>query len=139
MVIGRIPKYLLYGELAKGGIQRSPLLRYRYVCKRDLKALDLMCHLGRQLPLTGMFGSILKNISFPKGNVNERKNSLKSAHREKKAKASKYSQLPSSFICNNCGRDCKGRIGLLSHRRKCARRSSFSCSSSRFTPLYTLC
>ena len=39
---GRIPKDLLYGELREGvrGTGR-PLLRYKDVCKRDLKALDI--------------------------------------------------------------------------------------------------
>ena len=39
---GRIPKYILYGELASG--KRSvgrPELRYNDACKRDLKALDI--------------------------------------------------------------------------------------------------
>ena len=39
---GRIPKDILYGELASG--KRSvdrPQLRYKDVCKRDLKALDI--------------------------------------------------------------------------------------------------
>ena len=39
---GRIPKDLLYGELAKDERDRGrPILRYRDVCKRDLKALDI--------------------------------------------------------------------------------------------------
>ena len=38
---GRIPKDILYGELAAGqrGVGR-PQLRYKDVCKRDMKALD---------------------------------------------------------------------------------------------------
>ena len=39
---GRIPKDILYGELASG--KRSvgrPQLRYKDVCKRDMKALDI--------------------------------------------------------------------------------------------------
>ena len=39
---GRIPKDLLYGELEMGERARGrPLLRYRDVCKRDMKALDI--------------------------------------------------------------------------------------------------
>lgn len=39
---GRIPKDILYGELASG--KRSvgrPQLRYKDVCKRDMKALNI--------------------------------------------------------------------------------------------------
>ena len=39
---GRIPKYILYGELASGNrFVGRPQLRYKDVCKRDLKALDI--------------------------------------------------------------------------------------------------
>ena len=39
---GRIPKDILYGELASGRRSKgSPQLRYKDVCKRDTKALDI--------------------------------------------------------------------------------------------------
>ena len=39
---GRIPKYILYGELALGRrITGHPQLRYTFVCVRDMKALDI--------------------------------------------------------------------------------------------------
>ena len=38
----RIPKYILYGELASGKIYVGrPQLRYKDVCKRDLQVLDI--------------------------------------------------------------------------------------------------
>lgn len=38
---GRIPKDILYGELAAGKLPRGrPQLRYKDVCKRDMKALE---------------------------------------------------------------------------------------------------
>ena len=38
---GRIPKEILYGELALGGTTDRPHLRYKYVCVRDMKAVDI--------------------------------------------------------------------------------------------------
>ena len=39
---GRIPKDLLYGQLAEGSQdQGRPKLRFRYVCRRNLKSLDI--------------------------------------------------------------------------------------------------
>ena len=42
MADGRIPKDLLYGELVQGSRPRGrPQLRYKDICKRDLKALGM--------------------------------------------------------------------------------------------------
>ena len=39
---GRIPKYIIYGELALGrGTTGRPHLRYKDVCVRDMKAVDI--------------------------------------------------------------------------------------------------
>ena len=39
---GRIPKVILYGELAVGKRPRGrPQLRYKDVCKRDMRALEI--------------------------------------------------------------------------------------------------
>ena len=42
MADGQIPKDLLYGELVQGNCPRGrPQLRYKEICKRDLKALGM--------------------------------------------------------------------------------------------------
>ena len=38
---GRIPKYILYGELALGRTTGHPHLRYKDVCVTDMKAVDI--------------------------------------------------------------------------------------------------
>ena len=45
MADGQIPKDLLYGELVQGHRPRGrPQLRYKDICKRDLKALGMDLH-----------------------------------------------------------------------------------------------
>ena len=38
---GRIPKYILYGELTLGRTTGHPHLRYKDVCVRDMKDVDI--------------------------------------------------------------------------------------------------
>ena len=48
---GRIPKDILYGELAFGrGTSGRPHLRYKYVCVRDLKAVDINTEYSKTTP-----------------------------------------------------------------------------------------
>ena len=49
---GRIPKDILYGELASGRSIGRRQLRYKVVCKRDVKAFDITPNRGRTLQLT---------------------------------------------------------------------------------------
>ena len=47
---GRIPKYILYRELIAGKCNiRFPQLRYRYVCKRDMKELNIDLNKWKEL------------------------------------------------------------------------------------------
>ena len=50
---GRIPKDILYGELA------TPRLRYKDICLSDMKALDIDAESWRTLQLTARGGEVL--------------------------------------------------------------------------------
>ena len=53
-------KDILYGELALGRRTTGhPHLRYKDVCVRDMKAVDIALCPGRALPLTAQSGGVL--------------------------------------------------------------------------------
>ncbi|XP_070195736.1 uncharacterized protein [Littorina saxatilis] len=115
---GRIPKDLLYGELASGKrAQGRPQLRYRDVCKRDMKALDMDIN-GWEDRDRARWRQELKK-SLAKG---EEKLKLTSeAQRLKnKEKNSKVTTSDTVHKCGRCDRDCHSRIGPHSHSRRCS-------------------
>ena len=118
---GRIPKDLLYGELREGvrGTGR-PLLRYKDVCKRDLKALDINeSSWETSAADRDEWRRTLKH-KLPEGERDWIAGvAAKRARRREAANADAHPAPPSAFICPRCGRDCKARIGLLSHTKKC--------------------
>ena len=119
---GRIPKDILYGQLAAGKRRTGrPQLRYSDACKRDMKALNIDPRdwedLAADRPkwratLTTHLKSSEKHMS--------------AAAEEKRAKR-KESQLQASVDCDTphrcktCGKACGSRIGLFSHSRRCSR------------------
>ena len=119
MVDGRIPKDLLYGELAEGTRPSGrPHLRYKDICKRDLVALDIGLDTWettardrdewRHAITESLLGFETKLHAHSE---------LKRA--QKKARMDQNQGLTSQFICGKCGRDCKSRIGHYSHSRRC--------------------
>ena len=116
---GRIPKDLLYGELASG--KRStgrPQLRYRDVVKRDMKTVDIS---------TESWESLAANRSKWRGALTthlksgEEKLSQAATERRARRKQSDSSYRPETVhMCDLCNRECRSRIGLYSHRRRCS-------------------
>ena len=116
---GRIPKDLLYGELASG--KRStgrPQLRYRDVVKRDTKSVDIS---------TESWESLAANRSKWRGALTthlksgEEKLSQAATERRARRKQSDSSDRPETVhTCDLCNRECRSRIGLFSHRRRCS-------------------
>ena len=115
---GRIPKDLLYGELVKGVRPRGrPNLRFKDICKRDMKALNISID---------TWENMTANLDAWKYTVQVGLNSYEASLRQKsetlrlQRKSRRQSDLqPSTFVCNYCSKDCHTHIGLTSHKRRC--------------------
>ena len=116
---GRIPKDLLFGELATGTRPLGrPNLRFKDICKRDLKDC-------------GIEPADLQTASSNRSNwrttcrlgsrqAEERKTSLQRKKKEeRKLKSRPAPEVSPAFACTRCGRACHSRIGLYSHSKRC--------------------
>ena len=122
---GRIPKDLLYGELAQGKRPTDrPQLRYKDVWKRALKALGI--------DING-WETLASNRSawrqaVQQGLLEFEETLAEQAETKRQTrKAQNQGDRPATDqICPLCGRDYHSRIGLSSHTRRCSRASNQS-------------
>lgn len=120
---GRIPKDILYGELASGKRpQGRPQLRYKDVCKRDMKALDINTEIWEDTAANrSSWRCLLKKQLI----IGEEKILKLAEERRAKRKARVHGMPPTTnYTCTSCSRDCHSRIGLTSHRRCCLSRNT---------------
>lgn len=115
---GRIPKDLLYGELAEGSRAAGrPHLRYKDVCKRDLKAVNI--------DLSTWEETAMKRDTWRltvKEGLKNLEDTLAQKAKDKRLRRKMQSATEtaaSEFLCSNCRKDCHSRIGLTSHSRSC--------------------
>ena len=119
---GRIPKNILYGELAEGkrpvGI---PQLRFKDICKRDLKSLNIDRNSWETLAKekSAWTGAVKDGlVAF------EETLTLNAEEKRRRKKMKQHEgHKDSTFICPTCGKDCHSRIALSSHSRRCFQRS----------------
>ena len=115
---GRIPKDLLYGQQAVGTRPTGrPRLRYKDVCKTDLKQCQIDVLSWERLAED----RALWRLAVRKG-VYVGENARNEILAEKTARRKKREcqpQQPSTFICMKCQRDCHSLVGLHSHLRRC--------------------
>ena len=116
---GRSPKDILYGELASGRRTKGrPQLRYKDVCKRDMKALDINTESWEDLAADHIMWRSTLNQHLKSG-----EEKLVNAEVGKRAgrKERNNSNRPAetTLKCDFCGRDCFSHIGLYSHKRHC--------------------
>ena len=114
---GRIPKYILYGELALGRRTTGrPHLRYKDVCVRDMKAVDI-----DTMSLEGLAAERTKWRSALKQHLKTGEYKLMDAAADKRARRKEGSssiQPETTHRCDVCHKDCHSHIGLFSHKRR---------------------
>ena len=113
---GRIPKDLLYGELASGSrAQGRPHLRFKDACKRDMKALELDPNNWEQVAADGnkWRKELHQGLQTGEQEAIDKRTSHKIRQTTRPIK-------PSTFKCTPCDRDCHSRVGLYSHSRSCS-------------------
>ena len=126
---GRIPKDVMYGELASGRRPTGrPALRFKDVCKRDLKLTGIDPDTWESLAddRSGWSHAVREGVRRGEEKRNQQLEERRT--RRKERQQNQTPNPPSNFVCGNCGRDCHfgrdchGRIGLLSHSRRCSQR-----------------
>ena len=114
---GRIPKDLLFGELATGTRPLGrPNLRFKDICKRDLKDCGIE---PADLQTASSNRSNWRTICrVGSRQAEERKTSLQRKKKEDRKSRPAPDTSP-AFACTCCGRACHSRIGLYSHSKRC--------------------
>ena len=113
----RLPKDLLYGQLAQGTRKTGrPLLRFKDVCKRDLQACKINVDSWEDLANERTKWRSSVKIGCKTA---EQERAFRLDEKRQRRKASANLTPESTFPCDRCGRQCRSRIGLHSHQRKC--------------------
>ena len=115
---GRIPKDLLYGELAEGSRPAGrPRLRFKDVCKRDMKA----CNIDTATWESCAEDRAAWRLAVRRGarEAEETRTAHLHERRARRKTAQQQPQQASLFVCSKCSRDCHSRVGLFSHSRRC--------------------
>ena len=130
----RIPKDILYGELATGTRPTGrPALRLRDVLKRDLKAGGFD---PSELELAASDRSGWRATTRTVIKEAERRRDIRWGEKRARRQQRLQSALPANqprpaFTCSSCSRACGSRIGLFSHTRRC---SSLTIDTKRSQP-----
>ena len=115
----RLPKDLLYGQLAQGsrGTGR-PILRFKDVCKRDLRAAKIELESWESLAdkRTEWRTAVTKGC---KQAEEERMRHREEKRLKRKTNSADASDPTEEHVCPSCSKVCRSRIGLYSHKRKC--------------------
>ena len=115
---GRPPKDILYGEIAAGKRPAGlPSLRFKDVCKRDMKqaGIDIFSWEEKASNRTTWIMQVKESVMA--GEKKRRTRLAEKRARQKQREAAETAQ-PTEHPCEICNKDCHSRIGLLSHRRK---------------------
>ncbi len=116
---GRIPRDILYGELADGSqLIGRPRLRYKDICKKDMTLSDINIGTWERRTEDRSAWHFVVRQGVQKAEET-RINNLATKRAKRKEKQLPPHLASSSFVCRKCSRDCHSRIGLYSHSRRC--------------------
>jgi hypothetical protein len=113
---GRIPKDILYGELQMGKRSRGrPLLRYKDVCKRDMKDTEIEIESWEQDATNRVAWreKIRKGIETKEKMISDRMRTQRLRRHASPRSDNSRLEIP----CAYCGRLFMAKIGLASHIR----------------------
>ena len=121
---GRIPKDILYGKLTSGKRTTGrPKLRYRDVCKKDMKTLGINTESWEDAAANRAMWISTINKHLAVGEAKQRVNAVDKRSRCKQSTSAET--VPTIHKCNLCNRDCHSHIGLYSHRQRCGSKSNY--------------
>ena len=117
---GRIPKDMLYGELATGSRPAGrPTLRYKDVCKSDLRAGDIApTDLEALTADRNVWRLTTKSAAVKIEQKLKEQHEMKRQRRRVRAASDTLDDT--AFVCPTCKKTCRSRIGLYSHSRRCS-------------------
>ena len=115
---GRIPKDLLYGDLATGKRATGrPQLHCKDPCQQDLQALDINTD-SWEVTATDR-DAWRRTVKVGLSQYEETQRVKAEEKRLRKKTVCLASRLTTAFTCSKCDRDCHCQIGLHSHNRRC--------------------
>ena len=115
---GRLPKDILYGQLAKGKRRAGgPRLRFKDACRRDFKACNIP--MADWTTLAGDRNAWRHLVRRGTEVADRARGQLAAEKRARRRRAAQVTNQSTQHVCRNCNRDCKSRIGLYSHSRRC--------------------
>ena len=118
----RIPRDILYGELVQGKrpIGR-PKLRFKDICKRDLKALNIDLETWEAAASDRAAWRRIVQDGLSRFEETLAQQSVAKRLRRKNETQSQTDRPALVFPCVKCGRECKSRIGHFQHTRHCTK------------------
>lgn len=114
----RLPRQVLYGELWEGARRVGrPLLRFKDVCKRDLRLAEFNPNTWEVLAQDrAAWRHGVKEGALRAETKARAEATIKRAARKERQVSVREA---TNYICTSCNKDCHSRIGLLSHLRAC--------------------
>ena len=114
----RLPRQVLYGELWEGARHVGrPLLRFKDVCKRDLRLAEFNPNTWEVLAQDrAAWRHSVKEGALRAETKARAEATIKRAARKERQLSVREA---TNYICTSCNKDCHSRIWLLSHSRAC--------------------